>query len=586
MVRPPCDQCNRRKVRCDCDNPCRRCRESDITCTYTLVRKKRGPKAGKGKIIESLRSRASAFTPSLVADGGGSPEHRRSISQSHALSEPVSQYVPQLQSEPYNVNQTDDSAQMPMPTSYFTFDEFTSHILADDLNQYGMPNSPIDLSGFPAGTPIMPALTPVHTSVYSMPPTALQTPAGRGDDLESTAPISRAIELFFLHLYPIYPLVDRETLENNLANFDTIPYANKTLLWSLCALTLAHVDSWPSLGTEQRAVGARKFIRLCFDIRLDWTIEKACFADVLTSLFIGLTFFELKFRTTSNFYVREAITLSNAAGLTSPQTYTTLSEEDGIKYKRAYALLYITERGAAMHNNFPVTILAPPDLPTAVLPSEDPSISIGLAALHSLFSLLDFKFVRIWNDPTAFSDTGYVDLSSLQSHLSKMEFQTSELSDIQKADILITHQYFRLIFWQAALRQGFISTNAANAAFSYNFPADIAIALCAVVKSVPPVAIQVHGIGIFEKQFEVAYSLMDTLALSSSTRPEHHECLRYLLLSLSASPNSRQIFVRTLEKAIDGQQKYRNLAGVQLLRDDSKSRQASRRQSISFHHPG
>ena len=103
--------------------------------------------------------------------------------------------------------------------------------------------------------------------------------------------------------------------------------------------------------------------------------------------------------------------------------------------------------------------------------------------------------------------------------------------------------------------------------------------LCEVVKSLPPVAIQVHGLGIFEKQFDIAYSLMDTLALSGTTQPEHHECLRYILLSLSASPNSRQIYVRTLEKRMSGQQKYRSLGGVQLLREDAGSRQASRRHS-------
>lgn len=92
----------------------------------------------------------------------------------------------------------------------------------------------------------------------------------------------------------------------------------------------------------------------------------------------------------------------------------------------------------------------------------------------------------------------------------------------------------------------------------------------------------------FEKQFEIAYSLLDALTLSGATQPaDHYETLRYLLLSLSASPNSRQIYVRTLEKKMGGgpegtseQQKYRHLAGVQLLRDDGSIRQPSRRASV------
>lgn len=269
-------------------------------------------------------------------------------------------------------------------------------------------------------------------------------------------------------------------------------------------------------------------------------------------------------------------------GLHDDSTYSFITEEEQIRRKRAYALLYITERGASILDGFPVSIIMPPILPDSRLPDETPTIAPGLAALHGLFSLLDFKYVKLWNDPNhiAFGTTVYSDLFSLQTHLRELQIDTTGLSEVQTADVLITQQWLRMIFWQASLRQGFISTTADDAAFTYNYPIDIAMALCEVVKSLPPIAIQVHGLGIFEKQFEVAYSLMDCLALSGTTQPEHHECLRYLLLSLSASPTSRQVYVRTLEKKMGGQQKYRSLAGVQLLRDDGGSRQNSRRASI------
>ena len=253
-----------------------------------------------------------------------------------------------------------------------------------------------------------------------------------------------------------------------------------------------------------------------------------------------------------------------------------------MRRKRAYALLYITERGAAILDSFPVSIFNPPPLPGVALPGEDPTTIAGLMALHSLFCLLDVKFVKLWNNhmQASFDNTGYPDLLLLQNHLRDLQIDRSGLSDIQRADVLITQQWLRLIFWQAALRLGYISTVADDRAFTYEYPIDIAVAMCDVVKSLPPVALQVHGLGIFEKQFEVAYSLMDTLALSGTTQSEHHECLRYLLLSLSASPNSRQIYVKTLEKKMGGSQKYRSLAGVQLLRDSGGSRQNSRQQSV------
>ena len=97
----------------------------------------------------------------------------------------------------------------------------------------------------------------------------------------------------------------------------------------------------------------------------------------------------------------------------------------------------------------------------------------------------------------------------------------------------------------------------------------------------------------FEKQFEITYSLLDALTISSASQTvDHYEILRYLLLSMSASPNSRQIYVRTLEKKMGGgpegtaEQKYRHLAGVQLFRDDGHSRQHSRRHSVVGHQIG
>lgn len=179
-----------------------------------------------------------------------------------------------------------------------------------------------------------------------------------------------------------------------------------------------------------------------------------------------------------------------AAGIHNSQTYAHLSEEDKIRRQRAWALLYITERGAVIPDGFPVSILMPPYLEGKGLPGEDSTIAPGLSALHGLFSLLDFKFVKLWNDPTytAFSDSSsYSDLSLLQTHLRELHVVDQNLSEIQRADVLITQQWLRLIFWQAALRQGFISATANDPAFTYHYPIEIAMTLSEVVKSLPPV---------------------------------------------------------------------------------------------------
>lgn len=52
-------QCFRRKVRCNYETPCNRCRDTQLTCTHSIVRKKRGPRKGRGAVLDNLRSRDS-----------------------------------------------------------------------------------------------------------------------------------------------------------------------------------------------------------------------------------------------------------------------------------------------------------------------------------------------------------------------------------------------------------------------------------------------------------------------------------------------------------------------------------------------
>ena len=104
----------------------------------------------------------------------------------------------------------------------------------------------------------------------------------------------------------------------------------------------------------------------------------------------------------------------------------------------------------------------------------------------------------ITEEPTASltgGERGFPELSRLQAHL-RQDLGIQGLSDIQRADVLITQQWLRLVFWQAALRLGLISSSAADSAFTYHYPVEIASSLCEIVKSLPPVAIQVHGLGI------------------------------------------------------------------------------------------
>ncbi|KAI5201292.1 hypothetical protein AUEXF2481DRAFT_3861 [Aureobasidium subglaciale EXF-2481] len=470
--------------------------------------------------------------------------------------------------------------------TYLTFDEFAQNVLATtSARQLPQLNTSYAWSQLGYTTPsVVEQHSPFPSSIDVLnSPNTTVPPVFQINRITE-----RSVDLFFKHTYPIYPVIEESSIRSILSGSREPTLAESCLLWSICALTLVTVDSWPAMTVESRSVTARKYVRQCLDTRMaNNFIESASIEDVLASLFIAVTYFDLKCRKTSWFHLKEAITLGHFVGITCAGQNSLLDSMQKIIYQRVYALLYITERGACIHDKFPVSILEPPDLPYVALPGEERTVSPSLSGLFQLFSLLDMSFIQAWTESSLSPNTA-TKLEELQQHL-RRPISVEGMSDIQRANILVTQQWLRLMVWQTALRLGLVSSTTVNPTFSYTYPVEIATSLCEILKTLAPISIQVHGLGIFEKQFEIAYSLLDALTLSTVSLPgDHHETLRSLLLSLSASPTSREIYVHILQKKI-GQssgktvdQKYVHLADVQLLREDRNSRQNTRRSSAMY----
>src|SRR5271155_4016814 len=62
-----CDQCRRRKVKCNTGSPCDRCVQSRLCCTRDIIRKRKGPKKGSRSVMKKLRNESElALTLSAV----------------------------------------------------------------------------------------------------------------------------------------------------------------------------------------------------------------------------------------------------------------------------------------------------------------------------------------------------------------------------------------------------------------------------------------------------------------------------------------------------------------------------------------
>lgn len=168
--------------------------------------------------------------------------------------------------------------------------------------------------------------------------------------------------------------------------------------------------------------------------------------------------------------------------------------------------------------------------------------------VHS-YHLLDSNFVDSWNEASD-APVSTLTYTALQQQLNLPHPSHLSLTAIQKADILVTQQWLRLIVWQSSMRQGLLSSVAADESMTFRYPLKIAHSLLSVISSVPIASIEVHGMGIFEKIFEIGNSMVDVMQAYGSQIP--HE-----VYGISQDPFD--MFVRTLSQTPNSQRQYANL---------------------------
>jgi hypothetical protein len=659
---PPCDQCRRRKVKCDSESPCDRCIQSGLRCTRDIARKRRGPKKGSGSVIAKLRDETDQSLGSIalpqyelppLTAGNGVPGLYRTPSGDSILSSASGNYVsgfaprshlvrldltsvpssgqgasdvgvmasvPQYASPradlnsplPWRLADPYASSQYPSPgsTGYLTVNEL-AHKIFDNTDpptlayQVGIYEGLAPPETFSQGQ-VSPA---THTSIDAILSAAAES--GRSPSAQSTPSpgahnpqlmlarntsnplhaalqvaavaaeigvsqnlMSQCVQQYFLHLYSIMPVIHEASFYRRLNQQEPLPPEEKCLLVALCAMTLLKSPPASDLNFEAKKDMCHRFLSQILEIRNqgEW-IESASLTSIITSYCVAVAHWELKQYRSHCLYLREAVGLALEQGLHLDAFYTKLTHTQEICHRRTLALLFVTERGLAILRNKPIMISRLQYLPTEHFDDEDPAILAGFQSICQLFSLLDEKFVELWRqvapeieDP---SNTVH-NIAAIQHDLNAISFETAGLSDIQKADVLITQQWLRLIFWQASMRQGLVSSASRDPVFFYDYPISIAKTLCEMMSKLPINAVIVHGSGIvcwvsqlhqfillilwqFEKVFEVAYTLMDALTITKVPWSESEE-LHYLFSCLSASPDSHNTYVRMLETKMNGEQ--------------------------------
>lgn len=318
--------------------------------------------------------------------------------------------------------------------------------------------------------------------------------------------LSQCVKQWFRYIYPIHPVLHEATFMKMLNQHEELSTQDKILVLSLCAVTVTHAAPPSDLTLQNKQDLGRELLKQCLHLRhtYEW-IETASLTTVISSFCLCITYFEIKQVRSHHFFLREAIGFAREM-----HADTERASDDPIELicrKRMLALLFITERGCAILRNKPISMMRLPNIPKDYFDELDELVLAGFTSLCNLFSILDEKFVQLWyaNDPEEELEASPMEkVAAIQHELNRLSFTNTKMTDIQKADVLITHQWLKLIFWQASMRQGLISSTSTDEVFLYNYPIVIARDLCQVMRGMEYDAIKVHGLGIFEKVFEVS----------------------------------------------------------------------------------
>lgn len=347
-----------------------------------------------------------------------------------------------------------------------------------------------------------------------------QSPAHiRRQGLLSMEMITTSVDYFFAHLYPTQPILHRQRVGETIGQMDTNTEAY-CLTLSLCAYMMIQpnmvlppgafegleIPPQPSLRLGQLLLAEALRVRRGYNY-----IENPSVWSVITSFFLFGSYFCLDRHNTAWFHLREATTLAQIMGMNDEANYQTPDVVENSRRRRLYWLLFVTERAYALQQHKPLTLHATINLPTL---DEDPAETAelnGFIHLVNLFRPFDDTFVGLWNKARVGCTTEW--LARLQQQLSDALPTYLQCTETQAVDLRCSQQWLRTMVWQLSISHGFLSSAAADNAMSFNFPIEISRDLVQSASQFSKESMEVHGVGLIEKLFDVACTLTDVMSV-------------------------------------------------------------------------
>ncbi|OBT61751.1 hypothetical protein VE03_09109 [Pseudogymnoascus sp. 23342-1-I1] len=357
-------------------------------------------------------------------------------------------------------------------------------------------------------------------NAYANPPPQCAPSLAPTPGLLTNEIVAQCIDFFFVNMYPTIPILHRGKLEAQarFADRDTDTYC---LLTSLCAFMLIQpgmpvpgdpmgLDSMPGANLMSGTMLMEETIR----VRKGYDhLESPTLGSLATSYFLFGCYFGLDLHNKAWFHLREATTLALILGMNKEESYAQFDVIESSRRRRLYWLLFVAERSYALQRHRPLTLPSTIELPTANDdPTEHSPPLTGFLHLVTLFKPFDDKFVALWNKTRDDCSASY--LSALQKQLSESLPAYLNSTESQAAELRVNQQWLRNVVWQLGISNGCVSSGNDNPSMTFQYPVEISRDLIAMTAGFSPHSMDVHGVALVEKLFDIAYSLTDVLSVS------------------------------------------------------------------------
>lgn len=313
------------------------------------------------------------------------------------------------------------------------------------------------------------------------------------------------------YVFPACPIVSTEMIRESISRHDT-EAEHAAFTYSFGAVTLA-VGS--SREHQQRSGQIFHLISRALDVRPIMNHRsRVDLRRIMFSVFLRMSFAILLDRDMEIFYHREAVAMLQMvrAGQSEEPAWQRLHWVIAI-YERLVSIF--TERSAAVP--FPM-----------VLPIHDPIIPhhlhLGFTKICELYRTVSDEFLSIWREkdsnPCLTESWIILKQEALEHQRKLVEDISPRLIPTQRADLILTCQWLRLLVWQMATWKYLLHSDALQNYMAIYFPVRESAHLQDILEGLESEALDRNGVGIQRKLFEVVDVASDVLSISAGLQLE------------------------------------------------------------------